>query len=142
MLLEECKNGDKEKFSYRIFATDQCEKQLKEAQNGKYSLDDLDQVSMKRVRKWFTKKSDSYYVKPALKMNIYFSQFDLFDESLNSPSASIFGDFDLVICANLLFYYKPEYRETILAHGFDAYLSKPIDDKLFFKTINGVLYGE
>jgi CheY-like chemotaxis protein len=32
-------------------------------------------------------------------------------------------------------------KETILAHGFDAYLSKPIDDKIFFKTINEVLYG-
>ena len=32
-------------------------------------------------------------------------------------------------------------RETILAYGFDAYLVKPIEDKLFFKTINTVLYG-
>lgn len=33
-------------------------------------------------------------------------------------------------------------RETILAYGFDAYLVKPIDEKLFFKTINSVLYGQ
>ncbi|ADQ80306.1 multi-sensor hybrid histidine kinase [Paludibacter propionicigenes WB4] len=33
-------------------------------------------------------------------------------------------------------------RETILAYGFDAYLSKPIDEKVFFKTINKVLYGK
>jgi len=33
-------------------------------------------------------------------------------------------------------------RETILAFGLDAYIAKPIDDKLFFKTINGVLYGK
>lgn len=33
-------------------------------------------------------------------------------------------------------------RETILAHGFDAYLVKPIDEKVFFNTINEVLYGE
>lgn len=32
-------------------------------------------------------------------------------------------------------------RETILAHGFDAYIAKPIDDKTFFLTINSVLYG-
>ena len=32
-------------------------------------------------------------------------------------------------------------RETILAYGFDVYITKPIDDKLFFKTINEVLYG-
>jgi CheY-like chemotaxis protein len=32
-------------------------------------------------------------------------------------------------------------RETILAHGFDAYVAKPIDDRLFFKSINEALYG-
>ncbi len=33
-------------------------------------------------------------------------------------------------------------KETILAHGFDAYISKPIEGKLFFKTINNTLFGE
>jgi len=32
-------------------------------------------------------------------------------------------------------------RETILAHGFDAYIAKPIDEKTFIKTINTILYG-
>lgn len=32
-------------------------------------------------------------------------------------------------------------RETILASGFDAYISKPIDENEFFGTINRVLYG-
>ena len=33
-------------------------------------------------------------------------------------------------------------RATILAHGFDGYISKPIDEKVFFNTINKVLYGK
>ncbi|MDO9633918.1 MAG: response regulator [Paludibacter sp.] len=33
-------------------------------------------------------------------------------------------------------------REAILAHGFDAYISKPIDVHLFYKVINEVLYGK
>jgi signal transduction histidine kinase/CheY-like chemotaxis protein/HAMP domain-containing protein len=33
-------------------------------------------------------------------------------------------------------------RETILAHGFDAYIAKPIDEIVFFKTINETLYGK
>lgn len=31
-------------------------------------------------------------------------------------------------------------RETILAHGFDAYIAKPIEENIFFKTINDLLY--
>ncbi len=33
-------------------------------------------------------------------------------------------------------------RETILAHGFDAFITKPIIEKQFFKVINEVLYGQ
>jgi len=33
-------------------------------------------------------------------------------------------------------------REAILAHGFDAYIAKPIEQKSFFNTINEVLYGK
>ena len=33
-------------------------------------------------------------------------------------------------------------RETILEHGFDHYISKPIDEKQFFMILNEVLYGK
>ena len=33
-------------------------------------------------------------------------------------------------------------RETILAHGFDGYIGKPIDEKEFFLTIDKILYGK
>jgi len=33
-------------------------------------------------------------------------------------------------------------RETILAHGFDGYLVKPIEEKVFFKTIDEILFGK
>ena len=33
-------------------------------------------------------------------------------------------------------------RETILAYGFDAYITKPIDETIFYKTIEEILYGK
>jgi CheY-like chemotaxis protein len=33
-------------------------------------------------------------------------------------------------------------RETILSHGFDAFISKPILTKHFYEVINEVLYGK
>ncbi len=33
-------------------------------------------------------------------------------------------------------------REVLLAYGLDAFIPKPIDDKMFFKTIKSVLYGK
>ena len=114
ILLEEIKDIKVEKINYRIFATDQCEAQVNEAKRGIYSSTALNNLNMKRVREWFTKHGDTYTIKPELKEHIDFSVFDLFSEQLSAPPASIFGDFDLVICANILFYYKHEYRKIIL----------------------------
>jgi len=33
-------------------------------------------------------------------------------------------------------------REAILAHGFDAYIAKPIEEKIFYGTIDKVIYGK
>jgi chemotaxis protein methyltransferase CheR len=49
-----------------------------------------------------------------LKNNIDFSVFDLLSGQFSCPPASIFGEFDIVVCANMLFYYKNKYRQAIL----------------------------
>ncbi|MDZ4203951.1 MAG: protein-glutamate O-methyltransferase CheR [Bacteroidales bacterium] len=114
ILLEELLNVRSEKFSYRIFATDHSELQINQAQMGKFSAYALNNLNLNRVNQWFTKHGDTYVVKPALKDNIDFSVFDLFNKWPSCPPASIFGGFDMIICANLLFYYKNEYQEIIL----------------------------
>ena len=97
MLLEELRNGDKTKLKYRIFATDICDAQINKAGIGKYPSSALNNISFKRAEKWFTKLKDNYTIKPQLKENIDFSVFDLLDKNSGSPSASIFGDFDIII---------------------------------------------
>ena len=114
MMLEEVLENEVIHIGYRIFATDQCELQIAEAQTGKYDRSSLNNVSLKRFKHWFTTKGESCFIKPSLKKNIEFSAFDLFNETLRSPANSIFGDFDMIMCANLLFYYKPEYQKVIL----------------------------
>jgi len=121
MLLNEFANNNEIKF--RIFATDQSEEQIEYAQKGVYKFSELSYLSVNRLTNWFTKEGDSYSVKPELKEQIEFSTFDLFNKDLSSPPTSIFGDFDLIFCANLLFYYKPEFQEEILKK-IKNYLSK------------------
>ncbi|MEI7980164.1 MAG: CheR family methyltransferase [Bacteroidota bacterium] len=114
ILMEELRNGSTGPYAYRIFATDISEARINEARKGQFTADALDNLNQKRIRQWFTRHGETYTVKPELKENIDFSVFDLFSEQLSSPPASIFGDFNLVICANLLFYYKHEFRKIIL----------------------------
>jgi chemotaxis methyl-accepting protein methylase len=114
MLLEELKNGTDKKFNYRIFASDLSETQILEAKNGKYLVGNLGNISIKRTQRWFDHEGDYYSVKTELKKNIDFSVFDLLDQNLSSPPTSIYGDFDLVICSNILFYYNETCRKNIL----------------------------
>ena len=114
ILLEELGNSGSRKFNYRIFGTDKCELQLKKATKGAYSENALDNLTLKRVKYWFTNNNDTYTVKPSLKEHVHFSVFDLFNKQLNSPSESVFGNFDIIFCANLFFYYTKEYQEKIL----------------------------
>jgi chemotaxis protein methyltransferase CheR len=114
MLLEGLKNGDNRKFNYRIFASDLSEIQLSEASNGKYLVNTLGNISLKRAQRWFDHEGEYYSIKPDLKESIDFSVFDLLDQNHSSPPSSIFGDFDLVICSNILFYYNETCRKNIL----------------------------
>lgn len=121
MLIEEMKIGNSKVESYRIFATDQSESQINKAKKGIYSEYELGRLNMKRTKQWFSKSlscgnqnHDTYSVNSELKQNIDFSVFDLFNKQLGSPPSSIFGDFDIVICANLLFYFNVDYQKIII----------------------------
>lgn len=105
---------DKHEINYRIFSTDQNPLNITLAQSGHYLLHDLNNVSLKRVRNWFDNNGMGYIVDASLKNNIEFSEFNLLNNNTSYPSASIFGDFDIVVCANILFYYKPKYKKQIL----------------------------
>jgi len=114
ILLKEFSMAIGEKINFRIFATDQSESQINEAQSGVYNDSVLHNVTLKRLNNWFRKDGDNYHINPELKENVDFSVFDLFSEHYSCPPSSIFGDFDLVMCANLLFYYQPTFRTKIM----------------------------
>jgi chemotaxis methyl-accepting protein methylase len=108
------------KFEYMIFATDQSETCINTAQKGIYHSSQMGNLSMNRINKWFDKKNELFEVKSALKQHIEFSTFDLFTKQYSSPPGSIFGNFDIVFCANLLYYYKPDFKRLILNKTSDS----------------------
>lgn len=114
ILIEEIKNANCSNCKFRIFATDQSEEQLLEASIGKYKASALNNMNIQRLKQWFIKEGKTYIIKPELKENIDFSVFDLLNKQYSSPPVSIFGDFGIVLCANLLFYYKPEFQKIIM----------------------------
>jgi chemotaxis methyl-accepting protein methylase len=114
ILLSELSDGRERAIPFRVFATDRSEAQLAAARRGVFSDAAMGHVTHRRLERWFTRREDAFVVAPELRERIDFSSYDLLDERRSSPPASIFGEFDLVSCCNVLFYYRPEGRQLIL----------------------------
>ena len=128
ILLDDMVRAHGGQLSYRIFATDLSEANLARARHGTYRMDSLQEVRQKHMRDYFTPSGDSWRIDARLRDRVAFSHYDLLDERTSSPPPSVFGEFDLIMCGNLLFYYRQEVQQSILGklslalapHGFLA----------------------
>jgi chemotaxis methyl-accepting protein methylase len=100
--------------SFRIFATDISSKQLNEARKGIYDQKNIQNTIQGYINTYFTVKGQTYTISESLKNYIDFSLYDLLDKDTNAPPSSIFGGFDIIMCSNVLFYYKPDVQKLIL----------------------------
>lgn len=108
--------------SVRIFATDISSKQIEIAQTGIYSQKDIQNVPVKYIDKYFTSENGKYKIRESLKKSVDFSVHDMLDIKTSSPPASIYGDFNMVLCCNLLFYYEMESQVKIINNLYNSLL--------------------
>lgn len=104
----------KQDLLFRVFATDYSSRILKIAQNGRYDRQALDNVKLKYFDRYFEEFDGVFSVKSDLIHNIQFSYYDLLDRESIAPPDSLFCEFDLIFCCNVLFYYNNESRLFIL----------------------------
>jgi chemotaxis protein methyltransferase CheR len=71
-------------------------------------------VRLQHFQKYFRPVGEDHAIVQRLKDRVELSIYDLLDHRSNSPPASVFGDFDLVVCSNVLFYYRPDAWRFIL----------------------------
>lgn len=114
ILLEEGIKSVSKPRRFRIFATDLSSEALSVARTGLYDGDDIANIRMKQLKNYFEKQGDAYAIGSELKEKIDFSEYDLLDSHSSNPPDSIFGDFDIIFCCNLLFYYSTDVRRSII----------------------------
>jgi chemotaxis methyl-accepting protein methylase len=114
ILLRELAEVSERAVSYRIFATDTSEAQLALGRAGVFDEAAMGKVRWAHVERWFARQGRSFAAAPELRERTDFSVYDLLDEQRSCPPSSIFGGFDLILCCNLLFYYRPEGQRLIL----------------------------
>ncbi len=99
----------------RIFATDIHEKALETARRAVYSEENLRNVKYGLLRRHFTRHGDAYRLSPDIRQMVSFSAHDLLSKTSYTPPESIFGNFDLVFCRNVLMYLGLDARKRTFA---------------------------
>ena len=114
ILLDELSAAQTRPVPYRVFATDVCEPDLATARAWVYSAVAVGNVRLRHLRDGFTRQGEAYAIVSRIRERVDFSAYELLDESTTCPPASIYGDIDLVLCCNVMLYYRPETQRFIL----------------------------
>lgn len=91
----------------QVFASDVDERTLTIARNGVYPDSIAENVSVSRLRRFFTKEDHSYRVTPELRDAVVFA-------NQNVLADAPFSKLDLISCRNLMIYLTPDAQERII----------------------------
>jgi len=114
ILIREFVETEQLNLSINIFATDIDERALQKAQKGIYEFDSVQNIRYGLLKKYFSIDHGKYLIVPKIKNMVTFSFFDMVDEKGFAPPESIFGNFDIVLCMNILIYFGQQYQSRIV----------------------------
>ncbi len=101
----------------KIFATDLESDSIASAVRGVYSDNIIEDVSVTRLSKYFTRKGNKYVIHHDIRQMIIFAQHNIFQD----PP---FGRLDLISCRNVLIYFQ-----TVLQRNLFAIFHKALNDQ-------------
>lgn len=124
ILIKEFFKKDALDININLFATDIDAKILKKAKKASYSFESIKNVKYRLLKKYYVSKGKSFQLIPEIRDLVSFSVYDILDKKTSTPPESVFGDFDLVFCRNVLIYFDDEYQDQIFKKLYRS-LSKP-----------------
>ena len=96
-----------------IFATDIDAKAFAKAKKGIYKAESLKNVKYAYLQNYFSRINGNYKISKDVMKMVHFSLFDILHPKSSSPPDSIYGDFDLVLCRNVLIYFNRNQQNLI-----------------------------
>ncbi|HEY1196968.1 CheR family methyltransferase [Flavobacterium sp.] len=103
--LEEIERND---IKVQIIASDLSEKCISKARSAIYTVQDVKNISDKRLAKYFTKRDNSFHINKIIRDMCVFAVHDL---TKDAPFAKI----DFVSCRNVLIYFDTHLQNQVLA---------------------------
>jgi chemotaxis protein methyltransferase CheR len=120
ILIRELRNKEGWPEHVHFFATDIDPKALAAADKAQYPPESLKNVKLRLLNKYFSRHGNLFALNPEIREMVTFSRYDLLDKARGVPPESVFGDFDLVLCRNVLIYFNLHYQVRIFERLYRA----------------------
>lgn len=113
ILLHRVLKTDFNKYRIRITGTDIDAQSLEKAKKGTYSENSLKNIDASIKEHYFLKQGEEYQVIDQLKNITHFKRHDLI-------SGPIINHFDIIICRNVMIYFKKEIQEQLQLNFYQS----------------------
>ena len=114
ILLLELAGQNGHNVPFRVIATDANETQLANARAGTFDVHALRSLRVGQVERWFVPQGTRHTIGAEVRAHVDFSSYDLLDDRSLGPPQGVFVSFDLVLCCNVLFYYRAKAQRALL----------------------------
>ncbi len=113
ILIRELQRKEKLDLTINIFATDIDERALKRARRALYPYESIKGMKYRLLKRYFEAKRKSFQLTPNIQGMVDFSAFDMINKKGYAPPESVFGNFDMIFCKNVLIYFPEKYQDRI-----------------------------
>jgi len=115
ILIHEALKNDPEKWTVQVFATDIDKEALNCADNALYPREKLLNTRLGILDEYFDFTKNSYRVKPKIRDMVHFSNDNMTSTTTFAPVESVFGEFDIIFCRNVLIYFNAELQRKVMS---------------------------
>ncbi|NPD45900.1 MULTISPECIES: protein-glutamate O-methyltransferase CheR [unclassified Lentimicrobium] len=113
ILLNEIQDRKKIFNSIYFIATDLDPNALKAAKQAVYTESSIEKIKHGLVKKYFHEKGNAFRLVPIIRDMVQFSSYNLLNIRQKLPPECIYGDFDIVLCRNVLIYMNEKEQHVI-----------------------------
>jgi chemotaxis protein methyltransferase CheR len=114
ILLCEALKEEASEWAVHIFGTDIDKEALERAKQAVYSRESLMAAKLGHLDQYFDPTKGGFKLKPEVRKMVRFSNDDLAAMKTFAPTESVFGEFDMIFCRNVLIYFKPELQNRVM----------------------------
>lgn len=113
IIMHDLLGAEIDNFIVTILGTDIDEPSLRSAKIGEYLPSQIENVRLGYLNSYFQFDSDMYLLSDQIKEMVRFKKLDLFSEVRG-------GNFDLILCRNVLIYFTKEMQKRLIDNFYDS----------------------